>query len=311
MMHDDAVPLLPGWREGRLEKDLAAEVAAHVDSCGECPSLVEAYDTLRTSLDLSGADRSGHPSVEEIVAYAMGRAGTEDAARLEAHLAGCERCSVEVRAVRQAEEEAGRAGKVVPFLPRRAAAPSRVWRWANLAAVLVIAILVYPAYRGLVSPPDLSRRVQALEQEQERLAAEAAERDEALRRAEASRDWGGAVDLPLLSGAFRGEDVPPTTVTIRPDQPFAVLALDLAPPPRGSRAIYRFGIVDAEARFLWKHQMGATDLEDQMRRSGVLVLAVPAGLLPAGRHTLRVTSDPVTGPDPLLTAAFLVVRPDH
>lgn len=95
------------------------------------------------------------PSDVELAAYIDGVLGKEEAARVTEHLASCERCfEVYTETVHfQLESQPAPVGKVVPFPWDQKKVASPWWRAVAAAAVLVVAIAGYLAFRFFPAPP--------------------------------------------------------------------------------------------------------------------------------------------------------------
>ena len=128
-------PRAPAW----------ADFRDHYPRCPECAREVARFAMLKLALADEGPSASAHLSEAELVALATAssRLGSEDRARLEAHLVGCAPCRTELAVAR------GFRG--VPAAPMRPGwrewlagvlAPA-LWRPALVAAV--IALLAVPA----------------------------------------------------------------------------------------------------------------------------------------------------------------------
>lgn len=93
------------------------------------------------------------PSTEDLACYIDGVLSPEEAARVAEHLASCESCFEVYSGVLQfqLEEEPAPGGKVVPFPPVKGPAPM-AWRWASIAALLVVGV-GFGGYSYLLAPP--------------------------------------------------------------------------------------------------------------------------------------------------------------
>jgi anti-sigma factor RsiW len=287
--HETAVEQLHGWVEGRLDPAARAALDAHLDECEECRRLSELYRLLSAAR----LDTAGHLSSREIVDLAVAPARLTEADRvaMEQHVASCSLCQRDLGAVRGAEAATVGAEALTE---RRLRVPT----WAGtLAASILIALLVYPAYLGVFRLPGTTESLRALEEENqllekavEELSAENADASSRLRGLEG---WAGATDLWVLTDTRRDRAEP---AAVRIDGPFLLVAVDVAVPPGlAPAADLEFQLVGEEGASVRSATMSASQARTQIGRSGVVTVTFLTDGLPAGAYRLRVRSAEATG----------------
>ena len=154
MTCDHAIELLPWYLNRTLEAGEREEVREHLAACERCRQALaetrQAWSVL-----------AQHVSPQDLVALAWGRSPSDlDSAAAEEHLASCADCAAELelaRLSRRLEEEDNVA--VFPASGRRspAAAPSRTWRAAAVAASLTTLVAASGWIHSVHRVDDLAR----------------------------------------------------------------------------------------------------------------------------------------------------------
>lgn len=108
MSHRDAVQLLPAFVSGELENGSAAALQVHLSQCSECREWVDAYATFERLLGNDASPNREHPE-SELLALCVVRPEEEfepGRERLREHLKCCPFCRRQVRALRDAVQQA-------------------------------------------------------------------------------------------------------------------------------------------------------------------------------------------------------------
>ena len=286
--HDQAKLHLSDLIHGDLDEPLQAKVLVHVQGCADCAQLRNSYAILRTGIPESERNHREHPSSTELVDHAFdpGRFSGGAGAGILRHLRQCASCTGEWRAVKGAVRHSARKDLIRMIFTLR----EPLWtpmRTALATAVVVIVLLGYPSFLGLVRLPQLV--------------------DDARRSARTdSQQWEGPAEWLLVEGTTR-ETHGPLSVELNRSQPYVLLALqpDLPQDARAS-ASYRVEIRDASGRSVWSTDLRASEIDDSLRRFDVVVLPVPVANLSAGLHELTMRS--LTEPDvpPLLETSIRI-----
>jgi hypothetical protein len=312
MDHEDAVRLFHGSRRGKLTSRQQADLSAHLAECEECRTLGRVYGVLHIALQAEQA-AAEHPSTEEIVAFATHSDSIDEraASRVANHLRSCPSCSSEVEATRESHESITAGGTTSSG--RRES--TRIWlghpsKIMAVAASVLVAVLVYPAYLGLVRKPALDRRLAQLEQDGAQLDRQVGKLqtmlDTTAGELERLRRWGAGVRLNLVSGGTRGEATRNTFV-IRADQLYVAFGLDFELVPGLDE--------DSEVRFRIESEGGAAvrtiqrpvgEVQSDFREAGVVTLLVPRVELPDGAYRIEVSAGEGADGPRLLLAEFEV-----
>lgn len=321
--HDEAVSLLPDFVRDRGPIASRSGVEAHVEACEECRGLVETYRRVSGALRAEGSSEPlGHLPASDIVSCAVnpGAVPPADAERITFHLRDCLPCREEVEVTRGAD----RATRSVVLAPpaRIAAFPPAHWKspaFGALAAALLLGVLGYPAFLGLVRLPEVRSEVEslraALNADRQTLGTLQASVEAMRDRLRGLGSWTGAVDLVVLEGPARSLGQEPT-VRIETGQPFALVGV-LPPRPAGDAgsAAYLFEI-DAPAAPsgpsggapAWSAQMTTAQIRARLARDGMVSFLIPADSLSTGRHVLRFRRAGDPREADLLRAPFVVAR---
>ncbi len=316
MTHEEAVGLLPDHMQDRLDGPARSGVAQHLAGCPECRDLVDTYRTLAEGFVAeSSGELPGHPSVEELVDFALGRMERLGERRDEVarHVSRCPGCSEEVETIRrgqsESEEERGAARRPGPpgpstFRPILAAA---------LAAGVALLLLAYPAYLGLRELPRSRGETEALRSERRADRAKQEELERSLARSEQERRrlaaWTGVVSVPLLAAPVRGSLEQEATIEVAEGQPFVCLAVDPGLPAAGGRGgIDLAEILGAGGTRVWSLPIDASEARRRISESGALVFLVPSDTLPEGRYRLRLARRGGAAERTVLEILFRVTR---
>lgn len=233
-----------------------------------------------------------HPPAEDLARLATGDPDLDPATRgrLTAHAQACPTCAREVDLAREADRTAW--ARAPQAWIRQGAHGVGLLR---PALAVLAALLVFPAYLGLVRYPEQRAESHRLE----------AELDRAQRPVTPppGPPWGGAAPLLFLSGPERSGSSTPT-VTLRPGQPY--LAVLVAYDPReGTSDSIEVRIVRASDRAtVWRSRARSDELWDPALEA--LTVLVPAeGWLP-GAYRLELAWG--RRADPRFVAPFQVRR---
>lgn len=316
MKHGEAVERLYDLLFGELEESVRADLKFHLAECEDCRSLEETYRTLHETFHNESAAVADHPSPDEIVAYATERdaLSRSERERIETHVEGCPPCRDEVQSVREVEgwSEGLGAGREVTR-PRRRFAWSRLEMRLALAAAIVIAVLAYPAFLGIVGLTSARRDARDLQHENMVLSETIGKMENTLARSAAELErlggWGGTVRLQLVRSPLR-EKGEPTRIEVVPEQPFVVMGVEVrVPPGLPDRESLRFEILARDGRPIATVDLSATEARSQIRATGVVTLAVPTGSFVPGLYEMRVTRRDEPGAPDLLEVGLEVSPP--
>jgi hypothetical protein len=196
---------------------------------------------------------------------------------------------------------------------------------ALAAAVLVTAILGYPAFRGLVELPNVLKRESAKDAELAgvRAADEAKAREVASLRNDLEQARKGgldtmrsiAADTVVLApdlGVTRGQPAGGAISRVAPRAGSVLYVFQFAPePPEGLPAGRHLMLqfCNAAGDVKGTLEFTAKELSTALSETGVVAMAVPAADAPAGRYRVLLTSPDTAGAPPLWKAEFDVVRP--
>jgi hypothetical protein len=216
--------------------------------------------------------------------YLYGETSAESRKGIEAHLAGCEDC-MELTRVYRALKAA--AAEIEESSGSELSSRGATWKWMPIAAGLLVALLAYPAYLGLVRLPDVAGELDATEESLRTLQAES-----------------GSVGPNMIKPQVRGTDEP-SAVVIEPGAPWVLLGFELlVPESLSDRTPMRIEILAEEGNVAWSATIPAADLREAVRRAGFATVVVPAGVLQPGPYRLSVVDD--TGTSVALLLHFRV-----
>lgn len=218
MDHETAASLLSDFSRDALTPGQRLEVEAHLTACPECQAVLSTLRAVRTELTEGGPELFGpHPPAEALARLAAGDSDLDVATldHLAAHTRMCPTCAREVALAREADRTAW--ARAPHAWIRQGARRGDLLR---PALAVLAALLVFPAYLGLVRYPEQRAESHRLERELDRMARPATPPPAAR--------WGGAVPLLLLSGPERSGSVPPT-VTLRAGQPYVAVLVAYDP----------------------------------------------------------------------------------
>jgi hypothetical protein len=274
LTHDEATNVLVDRFLGRADPSAREAIDAHAGTCEECRGALETLTVL--------AGR-GHPSSERIVDLALGagagfRAGGDPDLR---HLDDCPVCAAEVSACRESvaaaraigpSDRASRWPGRMPFIP------------TTLAAALILAILGYPAWLGLVELPKAQRLAEA------GARSEALELRDALShdRATPPTETGGGVGLALYLDVTRGTGA--RSLALPSGGGVVTLLFEVEALKRAADTdAIRIEVRDRAGHLAWSRETTAGEVRGARGADDALVaVLVPARALEAGSHTLGV-----------------------
>ena len=279
MTHEDATLLLHDLHAGRLGDESRVELEQHLDSCDDCKSFSDFYRTLQSTL--KNESRPGdHLDPERIVTCAM-------EGDVDAHLTSCPTCSEEVERVRRAESSVPRTSDAARTRPPMIPASGTDWaRHGALAAGIAIALLAYPAYRGMYRLPQVEDRAEQLQQENSGL-----------------REGVGTarvVKLQLVSAPTR-EGETTATLEIVPGQPHLVLGVQVHIPGSATDSeLLQLSLIGEEDDGAVSAELSVGDARQAIRAAGIVTFLVPSDSVRPGIATLRVS----VGAQPEATTLF-------
>lgn len=292
--HETAASLLSDFSRDALPPGQRREMEAHLAACPECQAVLSTLREVRTELSEGGSELFGpHPTAEALARFAAGDPDLDVATRdhLEAHARRCPTCAREVSLAREADRTAW--ARAPEAWIRQGARRGDVLR---PALAVLAALLVFPAYLGLVRYPEERAEHHRLEREMGLMQRPAIPPPVA--------QWGGAAPLLMLSGPERGGSAVPT-ITLRPGQPY--VAVMVSYDPRGARGdSIEVRIVRAsDHTTVWRTRATGEDLWDPALE-GLTLLAPAEGWL-SGAYRLELAS---VGHDaPRFSAPFQLRRP--
>ncbi len=292
--HDAVVPLLLDLIQGRLDHEPSAGAWRHVSSCSECQGVIATTHRVVAGVTRHGAALfEDHPPADDLVRYAAAppELSIQQLAVMREHVEGCPDCREELEFARRAHSDRPPAGSWGSGIRGLRGAP--IWGRLAPAFAVLVALLGYPAYRGLVELPRLERsnatferRVTALEGEQ---------------RPALPPQPGGAVRLLYLTGATRASSAPPT-ITVGPGQPYQPVVLELEPDPsllaREASVVLR-NLPGGEAA--WSLRAPLADLWDPSNRA--ISLIIPRDVFRPGDYEIELRT---TGETPHFVSRFRV-----
>jgi anti-sigma factor RsiW len=281
MTHEEAVEHLYELHFGELDEATRASLEAHLAECPDCRSFEDTYEVLRAALSESHEPAAGHPSPEEIVAHAVGDGSQDpdDRRWIAEHVAACESCEREASLVRRVEARSAADLASSKRRPRPRGTRRGPWLAVAVAAVGLLAALVYPAYLGVGE----------------------------LLREEPRIPWSGPIQLQTIRSPLR-QGAEPARIRIDRESPLVALAVELTVPREvPPSAMLRFEILDSEGRPLSTEELPAKEARAQIRSSGVVTLLVPTASLAEGRVGLRVFRADRPQDPPLLEVSLDVV----
>lgn len=310
MTHEEAAQLLPDHLEGRLSDPVRSELERHASACPDCQALSATYRVLDAGFRAEAAQAAArHPTVDDLVDFALADPASLASKRSELalHLQVCASCAGEVQAVRDSRVQVeGLSPRGI--LARVLASPNA----APLAAGLILALLGYPAYLGLVRLPRVQQDLEALranlvqfESTVTSLHASLEQMQGQLRR---MSSWTGGIVVPLLTAPVRAAAAPRTTIPLQKGQPFICLAVDPGLPAEGEGVKgYLAEILTAEGSRVWSFEMEPEELKRQMTLAGSVAFLIPAADLLPGDYRFRMTERRGRGDVQLLDVPITIV----
>jgi predicted anti-sigma-YlaC factor YlaD len=279
--NDPIALLIPWYVNGTIGDDDRRRVEEHLPTCDHCRSLVEDARRLEGLGRLDPDLLWGHVQARHLERFAMDPAALEPelASWIESHVDGCEACAgaAEVLRLSSRAEGATPTQSTVPGQSSLASlwqlAARTVLHPAAAAVYLLLVAVSIPAYRSLTRLPGMEGRVAALEQ-----------------RLDALRDWGGVIDLPVVTSPLRGAEAD-LVVTRTTDQPVLGLGIAFEVPElvaESSRLLIT--LVDGSGAGIWSDQLTAGDARRHLSETGLVTLLIPADRVQPGKYRLTVES---------------------
>jgi hypothetical protein len=295
MDHTTAEPLLEEFVAGKLTPERAAEVESHVRGCAECAPHADLLRGIRREVAARGeALFTPHLTSDELARLEL-RAETlsvADVARFGAHVRACPTCAAERKMIR---DSAGPA-------PWRAflawlSTADQPSAWLRPALGLLVVLLAWPAWLGMVEYPRAREDAAAARAEAEK--AHVVPPPGALVPAGTTIWNGGAAAVLILAGATRGSAATPPATRLKPGQPGLTIVTDRRLTQPDSLLVTLW---DDQHRLVWKQPVTASELWDASAR--VTSVMIPAGnLTPPGDYSIEI--GPAAGP-PQFQARFRI-----
>jgi hypothetical protein len=252
---------------------LREAVSEHIVNCASCRELMETYEGLRDAVRFETRPRgTNHPDSKDLVEYALWSETLPAARRDEiaSHVTSCDDCESEIVTVREAEHESRNLQTGTSSVQGRELARApwlHVWA---VAASLLVALLVYPAWlgwsRGRTWP---------------------SKKDEGEVR--------GLAALVLLGPENRGAAGRPV-VHLAPDTSTVVILVEPVMLPEDPESgLYSFQLLDAGGRPLHTWKASVSEVRHRATSAfGIVPFSLDVSLLRPGRYTLAEV-----GPDGL------------
>jgi hypothetical protein len=260
---DDGALLL-GYTAGSLDHEESARVAGHVERCPRCREMVRENESLIQVCRAAKELTSRHPSSEILTLLAEGPADTPDMIEARAHVENCGECLEVVSVLEKVgadlsrQEEPKRPGESMkealaqgPTFWRRAV----LWFSSPVPAYILVLLMVYPAYLGLVGIGRLNSRLTVLESPTLL-----------------------APPVALETGRERGREEP--RLTIDEDEGRRVITFFI--PIAAERYLYRAELTRRGGRVFYDEDAQSFD------GIGTFALYLPEGALAPGDYELRV-----------------------
>jgi hypothetical protein len=248
--------------------------------------------------------------VEDLVAFALDDLADLGGRRpeLARHVQGCGSCRREVRAVRASHATLGTSAER-SALARLLSAPFA----APLAAGVVLALLAYPTFLGLVQLPRERQDLQALERRVEEFDSTVtslqASHQQVQEQLRSLSSWTGGIVVPLLAAPVRAEAATPTTIPLQEGQPFVVVAVDPGLPAEDAEDYLAEVLTVPGDRVVWSLRIEPQELKRQVALAGSAAFLIPAASLAPGDYRFRMTARGTRGEARLLQAPLTITAP--
>ena len=286
MNHEQAIDRMRDLLANSLDEESRAALEKHLQECADCRSLADTCLTLQETLSYGANKDPDHPAAEEIVLAVLDPEGlsSDDRDWVEKHVTDCPDCSAEAAKVRSVEEDTAEHGL---------RSPRRYFQTISaMAALVLLALLIYPAYLGLFRLPEIEQRSVDLAEDNQHLKTSAQgyerSRDEVQQQLDALLGWSGTVQLQELRSTLRDSS---STRELHVDRsrPFVALGLDLSiPRDLSDDSILEVRITDSSGNTIETFELEASEARRQIRDSGILTCLVGSQTLDEGKHDLQV-----------------------
>ena len=253
MTHWELQGLLADFSDQCLDESTHQEVERHVGTCTECRQWLGVYRLLRQHPEAL------HPASADLADHAMGRPTDPQVGE---HLESCQECWQLAADASTSLAQAGFSQVSAEATDTLVSTTPAHGRWRAAALALAAALLVVIFFGVWIS-----------------ISGD---------RETEGPGWAGPADALVLSGAVRSGGAS-DTLHLRPDQPYAAVALDL-----GSRLEELEGSVEVRLLRLpddvvWRGAYDAEELRRTELGHGLLMLYWPRELLPEGAYRVKVT----------------------
>ncbi|MFN0150083.1 MAG: anti-sigma factor family protein [bacterium] len=278
MDHDDALRFIPDLAAGRLDAARAADIEHHAAACPACGEALELHRRIAAEVSTHrGALFEDHIAPTLLVEFALDPAAVSsaDRARVAAHVGACPTCRREAASVRKAEADATSAWRSAVAWLGGGAWPAPI---PALVPALMVLLLAYPAYLGVVRLPQVARECDLAREQLSALGGSGA-------------GWLGGPVLALnLPAPARGdEEDPPALPVIRilAGQRFQPVRIEYDPStaPAAAPLIVTLRAKDDE-RARWRIESTAAALWDASDEA--INLLLPAERLGPGEFVLEI-----------------------
>ena len=268
--------LIPWYVNDTLDEGDRRKVEQHLPTCDRCRSLLEDAQQLAGLGQRDPDLLLGHVQAQHLERFAVDPSTLEAelASWIRSHVAGCEACAGAVELLRRpvggaAAEPRAHGDNVLATLWHLAA--RTVLHPAAATVYLLLVVVSIPAYRSLTRLPRMEGRVETLEQ-----------------RLDALRDWGGIIDLPVVTGPLRGAAAS-LVVTRTAEQPVLGLGVEFELPeqiPDSSRLV--IALSDESGAVVWSAELTAGGARRHLGETGLVTLLIPGDRALPGSYRLTV-----------------------
>jgi hypothetical protein len=290
--HDSISMLIPWYANGTLSPEERDSVENHLERCSECRDLLEQARAMEPLGQVEPDELLEHVQAQHLELFATDRRSMqpEVAAWVGEHVESCAVCGDAVRILERSAGESIDEAQPQEYRVRYATEKPSFWTLlgktilhpAAAAAYLVIIALMIPAYRMIVDRPTVEQRL------------------------DGARNWGGAVDLEVLSSALRGDESA-VVLNVGAEQPVVPLGVEFEIPVEITPTTPIVFEVSSEAdAVVWSEEIEAANVERNLNHSGIVTLLLPASSFPPGSYRLKVSRSDRPGSRALLEAPFRI-----
>jgi hypothetical protein len=248
--------LLLAYAAGSLDEEQSGRVAQHVGRCAKCQEAVQGNEALIRVYRVFQKHEVAHPSSETLVQLVQDPAETSELVAARAHVDVCSECLDVISVLQRVETDLDRESDTEskPGFWRKWLTAARASHWlaSPLPAYVLVLLLLYPAYVGLIGS---SGRLDSFE-------------EPALL----------SPPVALESGRERGAEVPRLHIDRSGRHRVVTFFVPIAP----QRYRYRVELTRRGERIFYADEARSFD------GIGTFALLLPEGTLESGSYTLRV-----------------------